>query len=128
MLRTLIFLFTTLIAHTASAAELAGLWKNDNEPIWMEIAVAEDALATGTVTQNERNPSAVGRVILKSLVSDREVDNLWRGQVFAARLGEFRDAQVRVVDDQRLEITVKVGFMSRTVRWTREVVEVSAIE
>lgn len=128
MLRSLVFILATLFVHTASAAELAGLWKNDNNPVWMEITVSEDAVATGTLTRNEQNPAAVGRVILKSLVADREADHLWRGQVFAARLGEFRDAQVQVVDGQRLEITVKVGFMSRTVGWTKHVAPVSADE
>jgi hypothetical protein len=45
--------------------------------------------------------------------------NVWRGQVFAVRLGEFRDAQVRLARADRMEILVKVGFMSRTVTWTR---------
>ena len=118
--RILIFFFAALFAHTASANDIAGVWKNDEHPVWMEIVEAENAVATGTVSRNEHNPDAVGRVLLKALVRDAAEDLLWRGQVFAARLGEFRDAKVRLVDGRRLEITVKVGFMSRTVGWTRD--------
>ena len=72
------------------------------------------------MSRNERNPDAVGRVLLKALVRDAAEDMLWRGQVFAARLGEYRDAKVRLLDGRRLEITVKLGFMSRTVGWSRD--------
>ena len=121
MLKTAFILLAALSAQIETAAGIGGLWKNDDNPVWMEISLSADDIATGTVTRNEHNPDAVGRVVLKSLVADSNAENLWRGQVFAARLGEFRDAEVRVVDGQRLEITVKVGFMSRTVGWTKQV-------
>jgi hypothetical protein len=120
MHRTLILFTAALFAHAASANDIAGLWKNDNDPIWMEIFWAEDAVATGTVSRNERNSDAVGQVLLKALVRDPAEDMLWRGQVFAARLGEFRDAEVRLLDGRHLEITMKLGFMSRTVGWTKD--------
>jgi len=128
MFRSTIFICTALLAQTVSASDIAGLWKNSNNPVWMEIAVSDDGFANGTIIRNEHNPDAVNRVILKALVADRAVDDLWRGQVFAPRLGEFRDAEVRVANDQRLEITVKVGFISRTVAWTRQVAQGSADE
>ncbi|MCR9278686.1 MAG: DUF2147 domain-containing protein [Pseudomonadaceae bacterium] len=114
-----------LSTHAASASGIEGLWDNEANPVSMVILVSDDGVATGKVAQNEQNPESVGRLILKSVVADPGDNKLWRGQVFAARLGEFRDAEVRLVDDERLEISVKVGFLSRTVGWTRQATQAS---
>jgi hypothetical protein len=39
--------------------------------------------------------------------------------VFAARLGEYRDATITLESDDSLAFTVKVGMMRRTVEWRR---------
>jgi uncharacterized protein (DUF2147 family) len=106
-----------LWCRPALGGDIGGTWKNDADPVWIEV-VHDDGVATGTVVRNDRNPAAAGRLLLKDLKPGDEA-NVWRGQVFAVRLGEFRDAQVRLTGDDRMEILVKVGFMSRTVTWTR---------
>ena len=45
--RTLIIFIATLFAYAASANDIAGLWKNDDDLVWMESYVAADAIATG---------------------------------------------------------------------------------
>jgi hypothetical protein len=117
MNRILIVVAALLWCRGAYADAIGGFWKNDADPVWIEV-VQNEGVATGTVVRNDRNPAAAGRILLKDLMAEDEV-NVWRGQVFAVRLGEFRDAQVRLARADRMEILVKVGFMSRTVTWTR---------
>ena len=117
MERVLIVVVAMLWCQGSFADDIEGIWKNEADPVWIEV-VHGDGVATGTVVRNDRNPAAAGRLLLRDLKLGDEA-NVWRGQVFAVRLGEFRDAQVRLIDADSMEILVKVGFMSRTVTWTR---------
>ena len=57
--------------------------------------------------------------ILKDLEADGSKDGLWKGQIYAERFGEYRDAKITLAEPDRMKIKVKVGFMSRTVEWVR---------
>jgi len=57
--------------------------------------------------------------MLKDVVSDGGKPGQWQGQVYAARLEEFKDAEITLPTPAQMQFTVKVGFMSRTVTWTR---------
>ena len=118
MERVLIVAVAMLGCQGSFADDIEGIWKNEADPVWIEV-VHGDGVATGTVVRNDRNPAAAGRVLLRDLTADGAEANLWRGQVFAVRLGEFRDAEVRVLEADRMQILVKVGLMRRTVSWTR---------
>ncbi len=61
----------------------------------------------------------MGRVLLKDVVSDESNTGSWRGQIYAERLQEYRDAEITLPRPDQMQIKVKVGFMSRTVSWTR---------
>ncbi len=102
----------------ALAADLAGYWKNDDQPAWMEIRIVEES-ATGTVRRNDQDPAAVGRVLLKDVVSEEDKPGTWRGRIYARRLGEYRDAEITLVDSEHMRIEVNVGLLNRAVRWTR---------
>ena len=96
------------------ASELAGLWQHEKQPAWVEIQFEGDS-ATGTVRRNEVKPEAVGFEIMRDIVVDGDE---WRGQIYAEALGEYKDMTVRLNGDE-MEVKVKVGFMSRTVKWRR---------
>ncbi len=116
--RILLALVAVLIAPLASAGDIAGFWKHAEEPGWIEICV-EDGVGTGKVVRNDAYPERVGREILKGLAVDESDEALWRGQVYAERLGEYKDAEIRLEDPDQLRMKVKVGFISRTVDWVR---------
>jgi uncharacterized protein (DUF2147 family) len=107
-----------LAAPTVLAGEITGIWKHSEEPGWMEIRL-EDGVASGKVIRNEAHPERVGRELLKGLTADESAKGTWRGQVYAERLGEYKDAEVSLPESDALQIKVKVGFMSRTVNWVR---------
>ena len=122
--RLLFIVITTLLAPLALAAELAGVWQHEELPAWIEVQV-ENGVATGTVVRNDEYPDRVGRVLLKDLAPEPDQAGAWRGQVYAERFEEYRDAQVSLPEQDQMQIKVKVGFMSRTVNWNR-VAEVPA--
>ena len=116
--RLLFIVITTLLAPLALAAELAGLWQHEELPAWIEVKV-EDGVATGTVVRNDEYPDRVGRVLLKDLKAAGDEPDLWRGQVYAERFEEYKDAQVSMPEQDQMQIKVKVGFISRTLNWNR---------
>jgi len=101
-----------------AAGDLAGFWKNDEHPAWIEIQFEGDT-ATGTVRRNQEYPDRVGRIVLKDIASDADNPGNWRGQVYAERLKEFKEAEISMPNPDSMQIKVKVGFMNRTVGWTR---------
>ena len=111
-----IALLAALFSSQVSAQDLSGFWKHESEPAWIEVEL--DA-GTATVVRNDRFPERVGRTILKDLAADGSDDGLWKGQIYAERLGDYKNAEVRLASPERMEITVKVAFRSRTLGWDR---------
>ena len=106
-----------LASATLSAADLAGYWQHEEEPAWIEIRF-EDGVGTGTVRRNDTYPDRVGRILLRALEAGEEADS-WRGQVYAERFEEYKNAEISLPEPDQMQIRVKVGFMSRTITWTR---------
>ena len=61
---------------------------------------------------------ALGKVMVKNLAAKGDV-NKYKGQVFIPRINHFRDAEFELQEDKLL-ITMKIGFSSRMVEWTRQ--------
>ena len=105
-----------LAAPCAFAGDISGFWKHADEPGWIEINLDE---GKGTVVRNDKFPDRVGREILKDLKVDGSEQGLWTGQIYAEKLGEYKDAEITLAEPDLMTIKVKVGFMSRTVEWQR---------
>ncbi|MCX2977133.1 DUF2147 domain-containing protein [Candidatus Marimicrobium litorale] len=105
-----------LAAPYAFAGDISGFWKHAYEPGWIEINLEE---GRGTVIRNDKFPERVGREIVKDLKADSSEENLWLGQVYAEKLGEYKKAEISLPKPDRMEFKVKVGFMSRTIEWVR---------
>ena len=106
-----------LLAVSAAQAEsdLAGFWQHEKEPVWIEMVPTS---GEGVVVRNDNQPERVGFRVVKDLETGSQPGK-WSGQVFAARLGEYRDATITLESDDRLAFAVKVGMMKRTVEWRR---------
>jgi hypothetical protein len=107
------FLLTVSVAQ--AEPDLAGFWQHEREPVWIEMI---PAAGEGVVVRNDNQPERVGFKVVKGLEAGSQ-PAIWSGQVFAARLGEYRDAIITLEPDDRLAFTVKVGMMKRTVEWRR---------
>jgi uncharacterized protein (DUF2147 family) len=118
MIRNGFLLLAMLAAPLAFAGDISGVWKHAEEPAWIEIRLDK---GKGTVRRNDKFPERVGREILKDLEADKSEQGIWRGQVYAERLGEYKDAEISMPEADRMNIKVKVGFISRSVEWVRAV-------
>ena len=95
--------------------ELAGYWQHESEPVWVEM---QPETGQGVMLRNDNRPDRVGFLVVTDLEASDE-PNEWSAQVFAARLGEYRNADITLSADGRMVFTVKVGFMRRSVEWQR---------
>ena len=99
-----------------SAGTLEGVWKHEKEPIWIAIDSSE---SSGRVLRNDNKPDAVGFEMLNEMTKVADQDDRWLGQVYAAQLGEFKKADIALIEPDKMRMTVSVGFFSRSVDWQR---------
>ena len=110
-----ILAISAFLPASAFASGIVGYWQHEKQPVWIEIEFEGDT-ATAVVRHNENKPEASGFEVMKDIVADGDT---WRGQIYAEQLGEYKDMTIRLKGDDEMEVKVKVGFMSRTVKWRR---------
>ena len=117
LLPGLILMILTAIFATPGNAEayLAGYWQHESEPVWIEM---QPEAGQGVMVRNDNRPDRVGFLVVTDLEAGDD-PNEWFAQVFAARLGEYRKAEITLSANDRMVFTVKVGFMRRSVEWRR---------
>ena len=114
--RLLLLMLSAMFALPGHAeSELAGYWQHESEPVWIEM---QPETGQGVMLRNDNRPDRVGFLVVTDLEASDE-PNEWSAQVFAARLGEYRNAEITLSSDGRMVFTVKVGFMRRSVEWRR---------
>ena len=114
--KLLLLMVTVMVAMPGDAGdELAGYWQHESEPVWIEM---QPETGQGVMLRNDNRPDRVGFLVVTDLEASDE-PNEWSAQVFAARLGEYRQAEITLATDDRMVFTVKVGFMRRSVEWQR---------
>ena len=116
IIRRALLLCALLFTPLAFSADISGTWKHAKNPAWIEIRLEE---GSGTVVRNDKFPDRVGRKILNDLAADKSKQGLWHGQIYAEKLGEYKDVEVSLPEADRMLITGRIGFMSRTVEWVR---------
>ena len=117
LLPNLLLLMVTAMAAMPGDAgdELAGYWQHESDPVWIEM---QPDTGQGVMLRNDNRPDRAGFLVVTDLEASDE-PNEWSAQVFAARLGEYRKAEITLSSDGRMVFTVKVGFMRRSVEWQR---------
>ena len=105
-----------LSSARVAAGDLVGIWQHESEPVWIQIEANE---TVGRVQRDDNKPEAVGFEMIKDLAQTGNDKVRWTGQVYAAKLGEFKSAEIELIDEDVMRFKVKVGFMSRTVEWQR---------
>ena len=114
--KLLLLIFTAMVALPGHAGdELAGYWQHESDPVWIEM---QPEAGQGVMVRNDNQPDRLGFLVVTDLEASDD-PNEWSAQVFAARLGEYRKAEITLVADDRMVFTVKVGFMRRSVEWRR---------
>ena len=111
----LLAMLALLFAQQGVADQLAGYWKHEEEPGWLEIRFT-GGTGTATVVRNDLHPEREGREILKDLVAD---GSSYRATAYAWRLKEYREIQVAQPSPDIMTFVIKVGFISHEVNWMR---------
>ena len=114
--KLLLLMLSAMVALPGhSESELAGYWQHESEPVWIEM---QPETGQGVMLRNDNRPDRVGFLVVTDFEASDE-PNEWSAQVFAARLGEYRKADITLSSDGRMVFIVKVGFMRRSVEWQR---------
>jgi len=116
VIRRVLFTFSLLFAPLTFSAEVSGVWKHTENPAWIEIRLEE---GSATVVRNDKFPERIGREILKEIKASDAKENVWHGLFYIETLGEYKRVEISLSDTERLLITGKVGFISRTAEWLR---------
>ena len=115
-LKLSLLMLSTMAAMPGQAeADLAGFWQHESEPVWIEM---QPETGHGVMVRNDNRPDRRGFLVVTSLEASND-RNKWSAQVFTARLGEYRKAEIALSADDRMVFTLKVGFMRRSVEWRR---------
>ena len=110
---------TVLLCLTAQFVQaedaLAGFWQHESDPVWLAMQPDE---GVAIMVRNDDRPDRVGFKVVTNLAATGKA-NQWSGRVFAAQLGEYRDATITLKNEDLMAFSVKVGLMRRTVEWQR---------
>ena len=114
--KLLLLMLSAMVTMSGNAGdELAGYWQHESDPVWIEM---QPETGQGVMVRNDNRPDRLGFLVVTDLEAG-DNPNEWSAQVFAARLGEYRKAEITLAADDRMVFTVKVGFMRRSVEWRR---------
>ena len=94
-------------------SKLEGQWKMSDKPIWVDISFTEE-VGQGQIIRHENDPSAVGKLLLSSIVKDSD-KNFWNGFIYVPQLSRIHPMKLSHIDSQEINIRVKVGFIKKTV-------------
>ena len=122
MIRSTRSVFVLLLTASAmvstpsyASSGLSGYWQHESEPVWIEM---QPDMGKGVMLRNDNRPDRAGFLVVTDLEASDD-PNEWSAQVFAAPLGEYRNATITLESDDLMAFTVKVGFIRRTVEWSR---------
>ena len=114
--KLLLLMLSAMVTMPGNAEnELAGYWQHESDPVWIEM---QPDTGQGVMVRNDNRPDRLGFLVVTDLEASDD-PNEWSAQVFAARLGEYRKAEITLAADDRMVFTVKVGFVRRSVEWRR---------
>ena len=114
--KLLLLMLSAMVTMPGNAeTELAGYWQHESEPVWIEM---QPDTGQGVMLRNDNRPDRVGFLVVTDFEASDE-PNEWSAQIFAARLGEYRKADITLSSDGRMVFSLKVGFMRRSEEWQR---------
>lgn len=104
-----------IFTASAQASAIDGFWQHPDDPVWIEIKVAA---GTGVAIRNDEQPETVGFHVVKDLIASGKA-GAWEGEVFVPQLDKYKNVGITLPDEQTLRMTVKFGFIRRSVEWSR---------
>ena len=115
MLKPIVVAALSTVCNVSAAGDLNGIWQHPKDPVWLEV---NEAMGSGIAVRNDDDPSSVGFAVLKEVVTGPKEEQ-WSGQVYVPQLGDYKRVIVTLPNTSTLKMKVKIGFISRSVEWTR---------
>ncbi|NRA48976.1 MAG: DUF2147 domain-containing protein [Phaeodactylibacter sp.] len=110
---TFCLLFSAFAINAQQA--LTGVWNTGTDGTKIEITKV-DGIYTGKLISSDNVKAKIGRTILKEV---KRTDGAWKGKLYSPKKDNWYDALLEEKANQLL-ITIKAGWMSKTVEWQRE--------
>lgn len=111
----IVIMLSAVSAQAQIAQTPDGYWQHPEDPVWIEVLLQA---GTGIALRNDDQPETVGFHVVKDLAATDE-PGIWQGQVFVPQLDGYKKVTITMPDDQTLRMTVKFGFLRRSVDWSR---------
>lgn len=109
------FIVILFSSFSMNAQSLAGVWNTGEDNTKIEITEV-NGVYSGKILSSENTDAKVGSQILKNIkLSNTE----YKGKLYAAKKGEWYDAVLKENGNQ-LDITIKVGWMSKAISWKKD--------
>ena len=115
LLATLLSVLITSGVRADGRWELDGYWQHPDDPVWIEVNVASK---TGVAMRNDDQPDTVGFHVVRGLVESDKTGS-WKGEVYVPQLDSYKNVSITMPEEQTLQMTVKFGFIRRSVEWSR---------
>ena len=115
MLKSVVTAAFLFVCNICTASDLSGFWQHPKDSVWLDV---NEALGTGIAVRNDDDPSSIGFAVLKGVVAGPK-QGQWSGQVYVPQLGAYKQVIVTLPDANTLKMKVKIGFISRSVEWTK---------
>ena len=123
------FVASCLIAFTAhgdSRHSLEGLWRVQDENVWVQISSVETGAANvnvprlrGVVIRSDDAPDVVGTVLLRD-VHRADSAKHWVGRLYSPRLQREVGVTIEQLSGDTIALQVRMGLLSRRVLWLRD--------
>lgn len=107
-------LIVLLYFFSTHSDQYIGIWDTNKENTKIEIYKKDDALF-GKITSSDNKKAKIGTNILQNFKYN---DGKWIGKIFIIKMNKLVDAEMQIVN-QKLEITINNGFMSKTIEWNK---------
>ena len=116
MKKITLILFAFFDTLTMNAQQsIAGIWDMGDDNTKIEITENNGAYF-GKIVSSDNTQATIGKQILKDVKFN---NGEGKGKMYAARKGKWYDAVIKEKGNQ-LDVTIKVGFMSKTLNWKKE--------
>lgn len=115
MKKILILIAISFTTISINAQSIAGVWNLGEDNTKIEIT-ENNGVFNGKIISSDNSKAKVGSQILKDV---KFSNGEGKGKMYAAKKGKWYDATIKEKGNE-LNVTIKVGFMSKTLKWKKE--------
>lgn len=116
-MKQIAIIFSVLFSITKINAQksITGIWNAREDNTKIEIT-EDNGVFSGKILSSDNPKAKIGKQLIKDV---KPSNGKYKGKLYAAKKGKWYDAVLKESGDQ-LDITIKVGWMSKTLIWKKE--------